>query len=44
MIWLAAYSGFTACLANVVRICARYGNLDLLEETLCYRFNRLKKI
>jgi fructose-1,6-bisphosphatase-3 len=33
IIWLGAVSGSKACLANVLRISARYGNLDLLEET-----------
>lgn len=33
IIWLAAYSGSKACLANVIRICARYGNLSLLEKS-----------
>lgn len=32
IIWLGAVSGSKACLANVLRICARYGNLNLLEE------------
>ncbi|WP_207694758.1 fructose-1,6-bisphosphatase III [Enterococcus sp. DIV0212c] len=32
IIWLGAVSGSKACLANVLRICARYGNLDLLEN------------
>ncbi|WP_206912101.1 fructose-1,6-bisphosphatase III [Enterococcus sp. DIV0840] len=32
IIWLGAVSGSKACLANVLRICARYGNLDLLED------------
>lgn len=43
MIWLAAYSGSLACLANVVRICARYGNLDLLEERYGIDLTALKK-
>lgn len=43
MIWLAAYSGSLACLANVVRICARYGNLDLLEERYAIDLTALKK-
>lgn len=43
MIWLAAYSGSLACLANVVRICARYGNLDLLEERYTIDLTALKK-
>lgn len=33
IIWLGAVSGSKACLANVLRICARYGNLDLLEDS-----------
>lgn len=32
IIWLGAVSGSKACLANVLRISARYGNLDLLED------------
>ncbi|MFR8961459.1 MAG: fructose-bisphosphatase class III, partial [Enterococcus faecalis] len=43
MNWLAAYSGSLACLANVVRICARYGNLDLLEERYAIDLTALKK-
>ena len=30
IVWLGAACGQLACLTNVVRICARYGNLDLL--------------
>lgn len=30
--WMGAASGSTACIATVVRIAARYGNLDTLEE------------
>lgn len=33
MIWIGAMSGSGVCLANVIRICARYGNLDILEDT-----------
>ncbi|MTD39097.1 fructose-bisphosphatase class III [Erwinia sp. CPCC 100877] len=46
IIWLGAVSGSKACLANVLRISARYGNLDLLEEaygidlTLLRKFSR----
>ena len=29
--WEAA-AGQRGCIANVIRICARYGNLDILEE------------
>ncbi len=32
ILWLGAACGQIACICNVVRICARYGNLDLLEE------------
>ncbi|MCR5654762.1 MAG: fructose-1,6-bisphosphatase [Lachnospiraceae bacterium] len=32
IIWMAAASGETACMANAIRIAARYGNLDTLEE------------
>lgn len=32
IIWLGAFCGSQACLANVLRISARYGNLDLLEN------------
>ena len=31
LIWMGAFSGSLVCLAIVIRICARYGNLDLLE-------------
>lgn len=32
VLWMGAASGQAGCVANVVRICARYGNLDILEE------------
>lgn len=32
ILWMGAASGHLACIANVVRIAARYGNLDTLEE------------
>lgn len=32
IVWMGAAAGQTACIATVVRICARYGNLDMLEE------------
>ncbi|MFI3324917.1 MAG: fructose-1,6-bisphosphatase [Clostridia bacterium] len=31
VIWMGAASGQTSCISNVVRICAKYGNLDTLE-------------
>lgn len=31
-VWMGAASGNKACIANVVRLCARYNNLDVLEE------------
>lgn len=30
--WMGAASGHMACIANVIRIAARYGNLDTLED------------
>lgn len=30
--WMGAAAGQTACMATVIRICARYGNLDILED------------
>lgn len=32
VVWMGAASGQLACIANVVRMSARYGNLDTLEE------------
>ena len=32
ILWLGAAAGQLACIANVIRICARYGNLDILED------------
>lgn len=32
ILWMGAASGHPACIANVIRICARYGNLDTLED------------
>jgi fructose-1,6-bisphosphatase-3 len=32
MLWMGAAMGNTACMANVVRICARYSNNDILDE------------
>lgn len=31
-IWMGAASGSAACIFNVLRICARYDNLDILED------------
>ena len=33
VLWLGAASGHPACIANVIRICARYGNLGTLEDS-----------
>ncbi|MGN0301488.1 MAG: fructose-bisphosphatase class III [Anaerotardibacter sp.] len=33
ILWMGASLGQPGCIANVVRICARYGNLNILEET-----------
>lgn len=32
IVWMGAASGQTACIATVIRVSARYGNLDILEE------------
>lgn len=32
ILWMGAAAGDTACIANVVRICLRYANMDILEE------------
>lgn len=32
VVWMGAASGSAACIATVIRIAARYGNLDTLEE------------
>lgn len=32
VLWLGAYSGSMVCLANIIRICARYDNLDIIED------------
>ena len=32
IVWMGAASGHLACIANVIRVAARYGNLDTLEE------------
>jgi len=32
LLWMGAYAGNRASMANVVRICLRYANLDTLEE------------
>lgn len=32
IVWMGAASGHPACIANVIRISAKYGNLDTLED------------
>ena len=34
VLWMGAAAGQRGCIANVIRICARYGNLDILEGRL----------
>lgn len=31
-IWIGAYAGSKVCLANILRICARYDNLNIVED------------
>ena len=32
VLWMGAAAGQAGCIANVIRICARYGNMDILED------------
>ena len=32
IVWMGAVAGSLPCIATVLRICARYGNLDILED------------
>ena len=32
IVWMGAASGHMACIANVIRLCARYNNLSVLED------------
>ncbi len=32
VVWMGAAAGQRACIANVIRICARYGNLNIIED------------
>ncbi|MDX8044414.1 fructose-1,6-bisphosphatase [Gracilibacillus sp. S3-1-1] len=32
VLWMGAYAGSKVCLANIIRICARYNNLDIIED------------
>ncbi|HJB24353.1 MAG TPA: fructose-1,6-bisphosphatase [Candidatus Jeotgalibaca pullicola] len=32
VLWMGAASGSAACMANVIRICARYDNLEIIED------------
>lgn len=32
IVWMGAAVGQLCCIANVIRVCARYGNLDTLED------------
>ncbi|BAC14815.1 fructose-bisphosphatase [Oceanobacillus iheyensis HTE831] len=32
VLWIGAFSGSKVCLANILRICARYDNLDIIED------------
>ncbi|MBP2098112.1 fructose-bisphosphatase class III [Enterococcus rivorum] len=43
IIWLGAFSGSKACLANVIRICSRYGNLNILEEAYGIDLSKLRE-
>lgn len=32
VLWIGAFAGSKVCLANIIRICARYNNLDIIED------------
>ncbi|MBA2173783.1 fructose-1,6-bisphosphatase [Halobacillus locisalis] len=32
VLWIGAYAGSKVCLANIIRICARYANLEIIED------------
>ncbi|WP_053217832.1 fructose-bisphosphatase class III [Virgibacillus senegalensis] len=32
VLWLGAFAGSKVCLANIIRICARYNNLNIIED------------
>ncbi|WP_226577754.1 fructose-1,6-bisphosphatase [Halobacillus litoralis] len=32
VLWIGAYAGSKVCLANLIRICARYNNLEIIED------------
>jgi fructose-1,6-bisphosphatase III len=32
VLWIGAFAGSMVCLANIIRICARYDNLDIIED------------
>ena len=32
VVWMGAAAGHKACIANVIRVASRYGNLDMLED------------
>ena len=32
VLWMGAAAGQLGCICNVIRICARYGNMDILED------------
>ena len=34
VLWMGAAAGQRGCIANVIRICARYGNLDILRRDM----------
>jgi fructose-1,6-bisphosphatase-3 len=41
ILWMGAAAGNPACVANVVRICLRYGHIDILEDGYGINLRRL---
>lgn len=43
ILWIGSVSGSKLCMANLVRISARYDNLDILSESYGINFDKLEK-
>lgn len=41
VLWIGAFAGSKVCLANIIRICARYANLDIIEDVYGINFRPL---
>lgn len=41
VLWIGAFAGSRVCLANIIRICARYDNLNIIEDVYGINFRPL---